>query len=251
MGETYQKEQAFLEDTAAAWDPQSPLKRGEPFPAPEKQAPAEAKLVRLPEPELLPDREVNFLELVELRASVRSYTETPFTMQELSYLLWCTQGVKMPIGKGGSMRNVPSAGARHAFETYLFVQKVEGLVPGFYRYLAYEHALLPLADAIPWEESRAPFIEAFRTQHAVAESAVTFVWAAHIERLLYVFGKRGYRYAFLDAGHVCENLYLAAGTLKAGCCAMGAFEDAALNRLLHLDGVQEFSVYAATAGKTS
>lgn len=45
MGETYQKEQAFLEDTAAAWDPQSPLKRGEPFPAPEKQAPAEAKLV--------------------------------------------------------------------------------------------------------------------------------------------------------------------------------------------------------------
>ena len=125
MGETYQKEQAFLEDTAAAWDPQSPLKRGEPFPAPEKQAPAEAKLVRLPEPELLPDREVNFLELVELRASVRSYTETPFTMQELSYLLWCAQGVKMPIGKGGSMRNVPSAGARHAFETYLFVQKVE------------------------------------------------------------------------------------------------------------------------------
>ena len=157
----------------------------------------------------------------------------------------------MPIGKGGSMRNVPSAGARHAFETYLFVQKVEGLVPGFYRYLAYEHALLPLADEIPWEESRAPFIEAFRTQHAVAESAVTFVWAAHIERLLYVFGKRGYRYAFLDAGHVCENLYLAAGTLKAGCCAMGAFEDAALNRLLHLGGVQEFSVYAATAGKSS
>ena len=124
-------------------------------------------------------------------------------------------------------------------------------MPGFYRYLAYEHALLPLADEIPWEESRAPFIEAFRTHHAVAESAVTFVWAAHIERLLYVFGKRGYRYAFLDAGHVCENLYLAAGTLKAGCCAMGAFEDAALNRLLHLDGAQEFSVYAATAGKTS
>ena len=247
----YEKEQAFLADTRDIAPQDTPLKQGVPVPLPEKPVAPGTKVIRLPEPEMLADHEVSFLEMVELRASVRSYKDTPLSLKELSYLLWCTQGVKMPIGKGGSMRNVPSAGARHAFETYLFVQKVEGLVPGFYRYLAYEHALLPLADEIPWEDSRAPFIEAFRTQHAVAESAVTFVWAAHIERLLYVFGKRGYRYAFLDAGHVCENLYLAAGTLKAGCCAMGAFEDAALNRLLHLGGVQEFSVYAATAGKTS
>lgn len=244
-----QKERAFLEDTAAAWDPQSPLKRGEPFPVPEKRPPAGTRVIKLPEAELLPDREVNFLELVELRASVRSYTQTPFTLQELAYLLWCTQGVKMPIGKGGSMRNVPSAGARHAFETYLFIQKVEGLVPGFYRYLAFEHLLLPLAEQIPWEESREAFLHAFRTRQAVEESAVTFVWVAQIERLLYVFGKRGYRYAFLDAGHVCENLYLAAESLKAGCCAMGAFEDAEVNRVLRLDGIREFSIYAATAGK--
>ena len=168
-----QKERAFLEDTAAAWDPQSPLKLGEPFPVPEKRPPAGTRVIKLPEAELLPDREVNFLELVELRASVRSYTQTPFTLQELAYLLWCTQGVKMPIGKGGSMRNVPSAGARHAFETYLFVQKVEGLVPGFYRYLAFEHLLLPLAKQIPWEESREAFLHAFRTRQAVEESAVT------------------------------------------------------------------------------
>ena len=108
---------------------------------------------------------------------------------------------------------------------------------------------MPLAEQIPWEESREAFLHAFRTRQAVEESAVTFVWVAQIERLLYVFGKRGYRYAFLDAGHVCENLYLAAESLKAGCCAMGAFEDAEVNRVLHLDGVREFSIYAATAGK--
>ena len=244
----YENEQAFLADTLDIAPQDTPLKQGAPIPPPEKPVAPGTKGIPLPEPELLADHEVSFLEMVELRASVRSYKDTPLTLKELSYLLWCTQGVKMPAPKGGSMRTVPSAGARHAFETYLYIQRVEGLAPGFYRYLAFEHMLLPLHldDA-----AGASFVAAFRAKGAVEQSAVTFVWAANIARLTYIFGKRAYRYAFLDAGHVAQNLYLASWTLGAGCCAMGAFDDEAVDDVLGLDGKEEFAVYGATVGKAA
>ena len=218
------------------------------MPPPEKPVAPGTHVIPLPEVELLPDRQVDFLEMIELRASVRSYKDEPLTLKELAFLLWTTQGVKMPTANGGSMRTVPSAGARHAFETYLYVQRVEGLKPGFYRYLAFEHMLLPLHLDDAAAET---FRSAFRAKGAVEQSAVTFVWAANIARLTYIFGKRAYRYAFLDAGHVCENLYLAAWTLGAGCCAMGAFDDAAVDGVLGLDGEEEFAIYAATVGKAA
>ena len=246
--DAYEKERAFLADTLDVAPQDTPLKLGAPVPPPEKPVAPGTKVIPLPEVELLADKQVNFLEMVELRASVRSYNEHPLTMKELSFLLWTTQGVKMPAPKGGSMRTVPSAGARHAFETYLFVQRVEGLAPGFYRYLAYEHMLLPLHLT---EETAEKFCAAFRAKNAVRGSAVTFVWAANIARLTYIFGKRAYRYAFLDAGHAGQNLYLAAWTQGIGCCAMGAFDDASVNDALGLDGTEEFAVYGATVGKAA
>ena len=110
----------------------------------QKPYPPEAQLIPLPEPDFLEDHQVSFLELMELRSTVREYSPEPLTMKELSYLLWCTQGVKMVMQGGATKRTVPSAGARNAFETYLYIDKVEGLEPGLYRFLALEHALLPI-----------------------------------------------------------------------------------------------------------
>ena len=85
----------------------------------------------------------NFLDILSTRTSKRKYTETPLALDELAYLLWATQGVKSVAGKErkATFRTVPSAGARHPFETYLFVNRVEGLKSGLYHYLALEHKL--------------------------------------------------------------------------------------------------------------
>ncbi len=211
-----------------------------------KPAPAGGKVFSLPEPGLLPDRHVNFLEVVELRSTVRQYLEEELSMEELSYLLWCTQGVKMTFPNGDSRRNVPSAGGRHALETYLYVQRVRGLVPGRYRFLPLEHALLFEAAREDVEEA---FLAGFKAANMVKNSAVTFLWTAVSGRMTAKFGPRGYRYLFLDAGHVCENLYLAAQTINIGVCAVGAFFDEELNAALGLDGESEFAIYGATAGK--
>lgn len=238
--------QEFLAATTIEKNLSVPKMESAEPPAPEKAVAPGTKIIPLPEPELLPDMPVNFLEVIELRASVRQYSQVPLTIKELSYLLWCSQGVKMELPKGASKRNVPSAGARHAFETYLFIQNVKGIKRGLYRYLAFEHALLPLKPA---EEMGEAFCSCFRAQNMAKNNAVTFVWSAVPERMTYLFGSRAYRYLFLDAGHVCQNLYLAAQTVKIGVCALGAYDDDKLNRVLGFDGKDEFAIYGATVGK--
>ena len=140
------KVKAFLSETSLLSSLSAPASRGELPPPMEKSVPEEATVIRLPEPDMLPDLAVNFLETVELRTSVRVYGKEPVTQKELSALLWCTQGVKMALPGGKSIRNVPSAGGRHSFETYLLIQNVEGIKPGLYRFLAFAHALLFVKD---------------------------------------------------------------------------------------------------------
>ncbi len=206
-----------------------------------------AERVKLPEPELFADVNVNFLELVETRTTVRKYTPAPpMTLKELSYLLWCTQGIKMVASDGYTRRNVPSAGATHPFETYLLVNCVEDLAQGLYRFLPYEHTLIcDSKEAAKKEELEAAFLH----RPMIPESIVTFIWAADMRRSEHKFSERACRYVMMDAGHVCQNLYLAAQTIRYGCCAIGHFDDDLLNKALKIDGENFFAVYAATVGR--
>lgn len=206
----------------------------------------EAALILLPEPDMLEDCQVNFLELVELRTSVRAYHGGGLTLKGLSYLLWCTQGVKMAMPTGASLRNVPSAGARHALETYLYLRWVEGLAPGLYRFVPLRHALVPV-NLTEGLEEKLP--AAFLGQQTPANCAALFMWSAVLERMVYAYGTRAYRYLHLDAGHACQNLYLAAQTIQFGVCAMGHFDDDKVNELLGIDGGAQFAIYAAAVGK--
>jgi SagB-type dehydrogenase family enzyme len=168
------------------------------------------------------------------------------TLNELSALLWFTQGVKEVTNRPVTLRTVPSAGARHAFETYLLVNRVEDLQPGIYRYLALEHALLGLNFD---EDVNETLTQACFNQRQVATSAVTFFWAAVVERMQWRYPERGYRYLLLDAGHICQNLYLAAEGLGCGVCAIAAYDDDSVNAALGLDGETIFVAYIASLGK--
>ena len=141
---------------------------------------------------------------------------------------------------------MPSAGARHPFETFILVNRVEGLQPGLYRYLALSHriARLPVADDIDQQLTAA----CLKQQH-VLNSAVTFIWVADVQRTVWRYCQRGYRYMFLDAGHVCQNLYLLAEAIGCGVCALAAYDDDMVNAALGLDGEKLFAIYLATLGK--
>jgi SagB-type dehydrogenase family enzyme len=201
-----------------------------------------AELIDLPAPDTL-DITCDLATAIRDRRSVRQHSETPLSLEALSFMLWSTQGVKDVVDRHATLRTVPSAGARHAFETYLLINRVEGLAPGLYRYLAIEHKLLP----IEFGDLAELVADGALGQVIVKSSAVTFIWAVVSERMMWRYGERGYRYMHLDAGHVCQNLYLAGEAAGAGVCAIAAFDDEKMNDILHIDGRAQFTIYMATA----
>ncbi|MFX0114441.1 MAG: SagB/ThcOx family dehydrogenase [Candidatus Hodarchaeota archaeon] len=236
--------QEFIERTYYRYAKQSDQMKGLPQPHLELDYDKSKPLVDLPAPTDIQVKDLNLRDAIENRRSIRQYSEQFLTLGEASWLLWSTQGVKEVIHV--TLRNVPSAGARHAFETYLLVNRVEGLQPGLYRFLAIDHKLV---EVILEEEIANKITEAAWKQVMVKKSAVTFIWTAVAYRMKWRYGERGYRYLHIDAGHVCQNLYLAAEAIDCGVCAIAAFQDEELNRLLAIDGTEQFAIYMATVGK--
>ena len=221
--------------------------KGVPRPAPEKPFDEGARLVDLVAPERIAVGDMSLRQVIAKRASRRKYTDEALTIEELSFLVWATQGVRAvePVADGvTTRRTVPSAGCRHAFETYLFVNRVDGVEPGLYRYLPMEHKLLPVPREITAEQVG----EACCGQGFVGEGAVVFIWTAIPYRMEWRYTTRSYKSIALDAGHLCQNLYLASEAIGAGTCAIGAYFQDEMDALLGLDGEDEFVIYAAPVG---
>jgi SagB-type dehydrogenase family enzyme len=220
--------------------------RGLPQPPLEQEPEAGLPQLALPAPDGLNIPAKDLREAIEHRRSLRRYSRTPLALEELSFLLWCTQGVRKVVPGSATFRNVPSAGARHAIETYLLVNNVQGAPEGLYRYSGLRHALIEMSRNAGLADQ---LTSACLGQSFVKTSAVTFAWAAAVERMRWRYGERGYRYLLLDAGHVCQNLYLAAEAVGCGVCAIAAFADEAVDRLLGFDGEERFTLYLAAVGK--
>jgi SagB-type dehydrogenase family enzyme len=180
------------------------------------------------------------------RASRRSYAPSPLSLEELSFLLWATQGIRQKPGQGHALRTVPSAGCRHALETYLAILNIREVAPGIYRYLPLEHEML---FEFSEDHLAVKLIEALFGQSFPATAAVTFVWTALPQRMEWRYGLASHKVIALDAGHVCQNLYLACEAIGAGTCAIAAYDQTAMDRLLRIDGEEEFTIYLAPVGK--
>jgi len=236
----------FMEKTKYQYITKSDQQKGLPQPPLEVPADPDKPLIDLPSPVSLDIPAADLRTGIEQRQSIRNYAHEPITREELSFLLWCTQGVKRVHGTQATFRTVPSAGARHAFETFLLINDVEGLEPGLYRYLALSHKLQQI-DTDPVLSHR--ITAACFDQQFILRSGVVFLWTVVPYRMTWRYGERGYRDLHLDAGHVCQNLYLAAGAVGCGACAIAAFNDDEMNDLLGINGGDQFLIYLATVGK--
>jgi SagB-type dehydrogenase family enzyme len=182
------------------------------------------------------------------RRSRRLFTKEALNLEELSFLLWATQGLRPTASAHRNFRTVPSAGCRHAFETYIIAFRVSGLDKALYRYLPLDQALV--------EETRRPGLEgavaeATFGQRFCSTAAATFVWTAIPARMEWRYAAASYKVIALDAGHVCQNLYLACEAIGAGTCAVAAYDQERMDKLLGLDGEDEFAVYLAPVGKVA
>jgi len=240
----------FIEKTRAysgrEYTEGSDQRKGLPKPPHEIEYSVTQNVVDLSKPRDISVDNIFLRDAIEKRRSIREYSEQYLTLEEISWLLWSSQGVKNVTDRPSSLRTVPSGGSCHPFETYLLVNRIKGLKPGLYRFLAFKHKLLE----INLEDGLADKVtKAIRGTKFVATSAVTFIWIAVAYRKTWRYGERGYRSILLDAGHICQNLYLSAEAIECGVCAIGAFNDDDINNLLGINGVDQFVTYIATVGK--
>jgi SagB-type dehydrogenase family enzyme len=221
--------------------------KGVPPPPIEKPFPIDAKridLVAKGKWQSIPALDLSLA--IGSRKSHRRFRAEPLAMEEISFLLWATQGIRERLRRGTASRTVPSAGCRHAFETYLCVLNVVGLDVGVYRYLPLEHQLL---FEFAQDGLAEKLVTATLGQSFVGSAPVTFAWTAIPYRMEWRYGVAAHKVIALDAGHVCQNLYLAVEAIGAGTCAVAAYKQDLMDELLRVDGEDEFTMYLAPVGK--
>lgn len=240
----------FLKGYPGDWRRDPDAAKGIPPPPATKPCPAGAPRIPLAGPATLDLGRMPFAEVINRRRSRTAYSAAALSRDALSYLLWCTQGVDRivsdePDEPEYTLRTVPSGGARHPFETYLVVNRVEDLAPGLYRFLPVEYELVALREATGLAQAS---VEICYGQPFVGKAAAVFIWTAVPARMEWRYAYLAHRMIAIEAGHVCQNLYLAAESIGAGACAILGYDQAGTDALLGVDGEDEFAIYLASVG---
>jgi SagB-type dehydrogenase family enzyme len=183
-------------------------------------------------------------EVLRKRKSIRHYADEPLGIDHFSFLLWAASGIQRVEGSF-AFRTAPSAGALYPVETYMVAGRIEGLVAGIYHYSVKQHCLETLREG----DFRNEIAMAALGQKLCIEAAAVIVWTAIFQRSKWKYDQRAYRYVYLDAGHMAENLALAATGIGLGSCQIGALFDDEVNNIIDIDGIEESVIYMSVIGK--
>lgn len=231
---------------------------GVPQPPFQKVVPENAQIVSLPEINSETAPKADFFTCTCSRISRRLYSNEPLSLFELSFLLWCTQGLKKVIGgywkylPDGSGRNylrpIAVGGCENSYETYIAVNNVIGVETGIWRYLPLTHqiVLLKRIDNLPQRISDT-FTNPSQNQSYASKAGVVFFWACLPYRGEWL-NKESHKGMLLDLGHMSHQLYLATEVLGCGCCAIGGYYQEKADELIGVDGEDEFTVLCASVG---
>jgi SagB-type dehydrogenase family enzyme len=184
---------------------------------------------------------------LESRHSVRDFVLRPLSLDRLGQLLYLSHGVRGVRTVEDEVvfsRCSPSAGGLYPIELYVATQKVRGVPDGIHHYDARFHRLEQVA-AGRFHEHLADLTIG---QDMIRTANLVVVMTAVFQRTMWKYGLRGYRYVWLDAGHVGQNLCLTAVGLNLGAVTIGGFFDLEIGRLLQLPP-DEAAVYLACIGQ--
>lgn len=218
-----------------------------PEPRKENSIPEDAKIIKLPSPKRIKFPEVSARDALEYWEPVEFFSRSSMNLKELSYLLWCMQGVKTVQDRETIIRNVPSSGRRYPINTYFVAGEIEGIPTGLYQYIPSKHQIVLLR-----EDSDLPFAMGTASMNfkMITRAPVTFIWTAVPYRSVWALGNRGYRNVLIEAGHVCQALVMASASIDYKVHPIDLFHDQMVTQLIGNDPNSEWPLYIAAVGKT-
>lgn len=204
-------------------------------------------MVELPAP--FSDLEASLGTTITSRSTPAGIEPIDLTLEQLSTLLYAGYGVTRSNEDTQFLRpfrTAPSGGALYPLEIYLSTKHVDGLDAGLYHYSAADHALRGLRKGDLSSKVAEVLVE-FQADLAFDASLMLMVTAA-FGRTTFKYGARGYRFVMLEAGHVAQNINLAATAYDLGCFNIGGFYDRQADAFLGLDGITQGTVYMMAIG---
>lgn len=258
---SYKENRSFMKSALSDWDEiaTADIARGVPQPPIQKPIPEDSILIDLPVVNSLTAPKADFFECVSSRISRRAYSEESMTIDELSFLLWCTQGVKKVISgyvkyiKDGSGKNylrpVATGGCIPSYETYIAINNVSDTKSGIWKYLPLSHQLLYIKNVkdLPMRISDT-FTNPSQDQSYAAKAAAVFFWACRPYYGEWRYKETSHKLMLIDLGHISQQLYLATEAIGCGCCAIGGYYQNKADELIDVDGENEFTVLCASIG---
>ena len=126
------------------------------------------------------------------------------------------------------------------------MNNITELEPGIYRYLAIEHKLLFIKAK---KEIDRDELKELVPQPFILKGAVIFFFVTIPYRMEWRYSLPSFKVIGIEAGHICQNLYLACEALNLGTCAIAAYNQEIADKVLGVDGEDEFTVYLAPVGR--
>ena len=187
------------------------------------------------------------LSLMEKRRTRRQGCEQAISLQALSECLFAGLGItgetqncvgKLPLSM------TPSGGARNPYEAYVLARNVDGLAAGIYHYSAIDHTLDCIApDAPP------SFAALVGGQEWADTMPCLIVLCAQMDRTMWKYADaNAYRVVMIEAGHIGQNVMLAATQNGLTACPTAALRHSWIASLLGLRNPTHAAIYALTLG---
>ena len=196
--------------------------------------------IKLPKPEL---GKINLEKAIVARKSEREFSGRPLNLKQLSSLLFFGAGITRKNKDLNSTRRAyPSGGARYPLEVYLAVLNVDGLTPGLYHYNVKKHSLELIL------KEKTAVLKTLFYYDFVEKAGAVFIFSMIPKRSTIKYSNFALKIGLIETGHLAENIYLAAQSLKLKCCSLGGLNESMAHRLLDLDGSQEITFYALAMG---
>lgn len=192
--------------------------------------------------------------LQQRRRTQRDFNSTPLTFQDVSELLQLTlrpteRSIQDPYQlnpKSSTKMSAPSAGSRNETEVYIYVRKTSEMDPGLYYYHPLNNSLFILRKGHLDKELLA--IRLDKESILMKSGAIVFLTAIPV-RTVEKYGLLGWKYVYLNAGHIGQNLVLATTEKNLGCVPLGGGQDKAIADFLDIDIRQEIPIYSFAIGR--
>jgi len=189
------------------------------------------------------------LSLISKRRTIRELERCPIPLEILSDCLYAGLGINGEVindaGVVLPLSMTPSGGGRNPYEAYVYVRAIEGLKAGVYHYSAKEHSLGLIHSDLSILAS-----ELLKQQAWGDDMACVVFLCAHFERTMWKYkDNNAYRVVMIEAGHIGQNIMLAATQHGCTACPTAALAHDQIKTLFEIKEEMVSPVYALALGK--